>query len=113
MKLFILLCLIFTTGLLGYAQHYEQTADTHDISPLFIDEKDLKVTLNYSKKDILTFSNDSTYLESSLTYTASDNSQKKLKVGLRARGNYRRLYCYYLPLWFKIDKNEAKGSIFE
>jgi len=113
MKLLILFCLIFTTGLSSYAQHDEQTADIHDISPLFMEEKDLKVTLNYSKKDILTFSNDSTYLESNLSYMAADASLKKLKVGLRARGNYRRLYCYYLPLWLKIDKNESKGSIFE
>jgi len=113
MKPLLLFYLIFTTGLFSYAQHHEQTAEAHDISPLFMDEKDLKVTLNYSKKDILTFSNDSTYLGSSLSYTASDNKQKTLKVGLRARGNYRRLNCYYLPLWFKIDKDESKGSIFE
>lgn len=113
MRFQILFYLIFTTGLFSYAQHDEQTADTHDISPLFKEEKDLKITLNYSKKDILTFSNDSTYLESSLSYMATDASLKKLKVGLRARGNYRRLYCYYLPLWLKIDKKESKGSIFE
>lgn len=113
MKLLILFSLIFTTGLFSYGQHFDQTNPTHDISPLFKGEKDLKITLNYSKKDILSQSNDSTYLQSSLSYIASDNSVKKFNVGLRSRGNYRRLNCYYLPLWLKFDTNESKGSIFE
>lgn len=96
----------------GFAQQVEQRVDSHQVTPLFKNDKLLKLHLNYSKKDILTFSNDSTYIESALTYQDTEKSLRTIKVELRERGNYRKLNCYYLPLWIKIEKEASQATIF-
>ena len=113
MKLLFFFAVIFITGFFGYGQHVDQKENTHHVSPLFKNENILQVNLNYSKKDILTFTNDSTYMATELSYLKVDGSIEKINVEIRARGNYRRLHCFYLPLKLKIDKDVSKGTIFE
>ena len=95
------------------AQHLNQNGQEHEISPLFKEDKLFKIHLSYSKLDILTNSNDSTYIESKLSYELDDGSLDSIDISMRARGNYRKLNCYYLPLTLKIKKKASQGTIFQ
>ncbi len=108
----LLFFLLFVIQIID-AQETNQKVNLHEVSPLFDGENSLSITLNYSKKDLLKFTNDSTYIKSNISYTEKDGGIKNIDVEIRARGNYRRIHCYYLPLWIKINKAVSKGSIFE
>ena len=101
------------TWVSGYTQYIDQKEITHEVSPLFEDEKLLKISLTYSKKNILTYSNDSTYIKTNLSYQEKDGPVKSIDAEIRARGNYRKLNCYYLPLRLKINEDVSQGTIFE
>jgi len=95
------------------AQNTDQNIEDHKASVLFNDHNKLALTINYSKKDLLKFTNDSTYISSSISYAVNDDSIQHMDIKIRARGHYRRANCYYVPLWLKTSKNESKGTIFE
>ena len=99
-------------GIAGHSQHSHYLGNNHRVSPLFEEEKLLKIFLNYSKKDILESTNDSTYIWSSLSYQKEDKSLETIKIQIRARGNFRKQYCYYLPLKIKIKKELSQATIF-
>jgi len=109
--IYFLFCCI--TWFSGYTQHPDKKENSDEVSPLFKDEKLLKIYLNYSKEDILSYTNDSTYLKSNLSYQKEDGSIKSIETEIRARGNYRRSNCYYVPLRLKINKEASQGTIFE
>lgn len=113
MKYSILLFFLFFIIPSINAQETDQKVNLHKASPLFDGETSLSITINYSKKELLKFTNDSTYIKSNIKYTEKDGGIKNMDVEMRARGNYRRTHCYYLPLWIKIKKADSKGSIFE
>jgi len=113
MKNLILFFFLFFVIPIIKAQETKQKVNLHEVSPLFDGETNLSITLNYSKKKLLKFTNDSTYIKSNISYTEKDGGIKNMDVEMRARGNYRRTHCYYLPLWIKINKADSKGSIFE
>jgi hypothetical protein len=113
MKNSILLFFLFFVTPIINAQEADKKGDFHEVSPLFNSETTLSLKINYSKKDLLKFTNDSTYIKSNISYTEKNGGIKNMEVELRARGNYRRTHCYYLPLWIKINKADSKGSIFE
>ena len=113
MKFIIAFLCCCATWISGYTQHIDQKENPHEVSALFEDEKLLKISLNYSKKNILTYSNDSTYIKTNLSYQKEDGSLKSIDAEIRARGNYRRLNCYYLPLRLKINEDASQGTIFE
>ena len=113
MKNLILFFFLFFVIPIIKAQETNQKVNLHEVSPLFDGETNLSITLNYSKKKLLKFTNDSTYIKSNISYTEKDGGIKNMDVEMRARGNYRRTHCYYLPLWIKINKADSKGSIFE
>jgi len=113
MRLLFLFFVIVANCFNSIGQHMDHNGNSHHVSPLFNEAGLLEMDLNYSKKNLLTFTNDSTYIESKLSYLLADGSIKTLTIEIRARGNYRRLHCYYLPLWLKISKDISKGSIFE
>lgn len=95
------------------AQHSNHNGEEHTISPLFKKDELFKIHLSYSKINILTNSNDSTYIQSKLKYELNDGSLDSIDIKIRARGNYRRLNCYYLPLTLKIKKEASQGTIFQ
>ena len=113
MKNFILLFFLILVIPFINAQETNPKVNLHEVSPLFNEETNLSIKLNYSKKDLLKFTNDSTYIKSNINYTEEDGGIKNMDVEMRARGNYRRTHCYYLPLWIKINQADSKGSIFE
>ncbi len=108
--LFLSIQLIFVN--LSYSQ---QTAEKslEETTALFQKQDPLSLRLNFSIKDVKRNTNDSTYIQSTLAYKNEDSLWKSLKIKLRARGNYRRENCYYVPLKLKIKKSISKGTLFE
>ena len=46
------------------------------------------------------------------TYVDENGATKKLDVSVRARGNFRRLYCENAPLRLNFKKSQVKGTLF-
>lgn len=113
MRLIICFLCIGASYYLGHTQQTDQNENLRQISPLFRDEKPLKISLHYSKTNLLAVTNDSTYLKSKLVYQFKEEDPYTLAIELRARGNYRKKNCYYLPLKLKIDKDLSVGTPFE
>ena len=59
---------------------------------LFIDQKPLKIRLNYSNNNLNKNTNDSTLMKTKLFFI-QENKNKEIDVLLRARGNFRRKHC--------------------
>ena len=78
---------------------------------LFIDQKPLKIRLNYSNSNLNKKTNDSTLMKTKLFFTHG-NITKDIEVSLRARGNFRRKHCYFTPVKIKIKKRDASNTIF-
>lgn len=112
MKLLFFLLFTISAWANSYAQHFYTDSISHHVSPLFSDTDIMNMKLSYSKKDLLTQTNDSTYIQSSFSYQTEEGPYKTLEINIKARGNYRRLYCYYLPLWFKISEDVSQGTVF-
>ena len=73
----------------------------------------LPVKLKYSRKQLRKETSDSVYMASQLSYKLKKNDWKTINIKIRARGNFRRKTCYFLPLKLKISKTNAKETIFE
>ena len=78
---------------------------------LFIDQKPLKIRLNYSNNNLNKNTNDSTFMKTKLFFI-QENKNKEIDVLLRARGNFRRKHCYFTPVKIKIKKRDASNTIF-
>ena len=78
---------------------------------LFIDQKPLKIRLNYSNNNLNKNTNDSTLMKTKLFFTQK-NKNKEIDVSVRARGNFRRKHCYFTPVKIKIKKRDASNTIF-
>ena len=100
------LILILLISVFSYAQN------TDGYTLLFKDEEPLKIKLKYSNKEMNKKTNDSTFIETQLSYE-QDGVWKDIDVRLRARGNFRRNTCYWPPVRVKIKKSAAKETIFE
>ena len=88
-------------------------AQKSDVTELFREQKVLDTKLRVSIKDIKKKTNDSTYLPSAL-YIKNENGQwDSVKIGVRARGIYRRKNCYFSPIRIKVNKSDAKGTLVE
>jgi len=89
---------------------YAQNTDGYTL--LFQNEEPLKIKLKYSNKEMNKKTNDSTFIETQISYEQG-GEWKDVDVRLRARGNFRRNECYWPPVRVKIKKSAAKGTIFE
>ena len=84
-----------------------------EVSPLFINDDIMPVSIKYSNKDIKKVTNDSTFITTYLRYEGEDLSSDSLQVRLRKRGNFRLNNCYFAPVKVKIKKKKAKNTLFE
>jgi hypothetical protein len=84
-----------------------------DVTPLFQNQEPLAIKLSCSFKEMRKSTVDSVYFSSVLFYKNSADVWDSLEVDVRARGNYRRKHCIFLPMKVKIKKGDAKGTIFE
>lgn len=89
---------------------FGQNSDGYTL--LFQNEEPLKIKLKYSNKEMNKKTNDSTFIETQISYE-QDGVWKDIDVRLRARGNFRRNTCYWPPVRVKIKKSASKGTIFK
>ena len=89
-------------------------SDRSNITPgIFSENKILHIKLSYSINELKKETNDSTYIDSNLSYQLNDGSWGSLPIELRARGNYRLKNCYFAPLKIKIKKSVSNYTPFE
>ncbi len=110
-NLFLFTYLLFVG--ITFAQELVNTDQDNKVTELFLNNDPLPIKLNYSNKILKKETNDSTYIESEIGYMTSDESLETLEVKIRARGNYRRKNCYFLPMKMKVKKSVSKGTLFE
>jgi hypothetical protein len=96
-----------------YSQNSSNSFTSNEVSKLFRNQDILPIKLSYSNKNIKKNTNDSTYIKSILSYKTKKESWKTLNVELRARGNFRRKNCYFVPLKIKIKKENYKNTLFK
>ena len=80
---------------------------------LFQDEKPLSIRLEYSFKEIIKSNSDTIYFPSVLYYSSDNQHWDSVKISMRGRGKFRRENCFFIPIRIKIDKDDAKGTIFQ
>ena len=88
------------------------STDYKETTELFKDQGPLALKLKFSSKSLRSQTNDSTYIASVLWYKDKQKLWDSINMKLRARGNFRRNNCYYVPLRIKLKKSEAKGTLF-
>src|SRR5262245_36528350 len=88
-------------------------AQKSELTALFKDGTPLETKLKVSIKDIKKKTNDSTYIPAVLSYKNASGSWDSIKISVRARGIFRRENCYFPPIRVKINKADAKGTLFE
>jgi hypothetical protein len=106
----ILLLLLVNVSI---AQDNIDTSTTKMNTILFQNPQPISIKLQFSIKDLKKNTTDSTYIKSSLYFKNAASQYDSIDIKLRARGNYRRTYCYYVPLKLKIKKSLASGTPFE
>ncbi len=105
-----LLTVLVNTSL---AQDTKDTMGTKPNTILFQSQVPISIKLKFSIKDLKKNTTDSTYIKSVLYFKNAAYQYDSIAIKLRARGNYRRTYCYYVPLKLKIKKSLANGTPFE
>lgn len=103
----ILILLLFGLTTLNLA------AQKSDVTTLFREQKVLDTKLKVSIKDIKKKTNDSTYLPSAFYIKNESGQWDSVKVGVRARGIFRRKNCYFAPIRMKASKSDVKGTLLE
>ena len=104
-NLYILIILIFAS-FCSYGQK-------SGLTPLFSEEKPIDIKLRFSVKDVKGIKSDTIYTASMMQFKNAAGQWDSIKIGMRARGNFRRANCYFPPLRLKIKKDDAKGTVFE
>lgn len=112
-KRIIYFFLLFIIYNYSFSQNIKDSTQTEKVSKLFRSQRILPIKLSYSNKNIKKETNDSTYLDTNIFYQIEDGSWKDLDVGLRVRGNFRLINCYFPPIKVKINKSVSKGTLFE
>lgn len=95
------------------AQEVATEGATTPDGTLFADQEILPIKLAYSIKDVKKNTNDSTYIQSVISYLGPGGSWQSFEAGLRARGKFRRDKCYNPPIKIKLAKEAVKGTYFE
>lgn len=90
----------------------ESNSEKSDLE-LFEAQSLLSLKFKYSNKELKKETNDSTYIASELSYQNDDGSWTALKIDLRARGNFRRNNCYFVPIKISIKKKNYKNTLFD
>jgi len=98
----VLFLLIFSLTLPLYAQSPE----------LFASSDPIKIRLQFSRKQLLTTTNDSIYMPGKMWYF-NNGQWEALECEIRARGNYRKKNCFYIPLKIKIGSTPQSNGLFD
>lgn len=109
----ILLFFVFILPSHNHAQESPITEQIEATQDLFDEQKTLPLKFNYSNKDLKRNTNDSTYIPSSFSYQNENKSWTSLNIDIRARGNFRREKCYFVPVKISIKKKHYKNTKFD
>jgi len=93
----------------------EPISETIDYSSIFENDQPLDLTLKYDITSFVRHKNKSEYLDAELLIHQGETDQILKHIRLKARGNFRKGYCFFPPIYlnFKTDpiKNtDLKGS---
>lgn len=110
---YIVILVLFCSVAVTYSQSIQDTATVGKVSKLFSNQEILKIKMNFSINEMKRKTNDSTLINSQISYLDEDGTWKTLEVKLRARGNFRRNNCYYPPIKMEIEKSINKGTLFQ
>lgn len=77
-------------------------------SILFQDKTPLDISFAASLSQLKHEDEDSVYFSTVMSYRAPDGTTDSIRIGLRARGNFRRKHCNLPPLRIKIYKEDRK-----
>ena len=113
MKKQIFFLLFFLSFNQSFSQNTENSIPAEQITKLFRNQEILQVKLGFSNKEIKKKTNDSTYVNTEISYETENRSWKTFEVELRVRGYFRRERCYFPPIKVKISKSAAKNTLFE
>jgi hypothetical protein len=82
--------------------------------PLFADDEILKAVLTAPIAQAYAQKNQDArlYLPGHFSYIDKNGKTAKLDVSIRARGNFRRIYCELAPLRLNFKKSQVKGTLF-
>ena len=111
--IYFLLIVFLSLTTISNAQNSDKSEYNKSISGLFDEQTTLSLKLNYSNKELKKETNDSTYIASELSYQNADSTWTSLNIDLRARGNFRRANCYFVPVKISIKKKNSKNTKFE
>jgi len=81
--------------------------------PLFNSQKPLNIAFKISIDKIRNSKRDSIYISHKLYYGNDTGRFDSIDVDIKSRGNFRLKECYFPPLWIKIKRDNAKGTVFE
>ena len=105
------LCVFLLLSSSAFAQNSDKKSEKK-LSRLFRTQVILPLKMSYSNNELRKNTNDSTFIKSKISYKEKD-SWKDLDVEIRARGNFRRERCYFVPVKLKIKKSKSKGTLFK
>ena len=110
---YVFLIISFLACVNVFSQNSSNSNGSKQESELFNNQQILPIKLNYSNKVLKNDTNDSTYIKSKLSYKTKDDTWESLNIELRARGNFRRNKCYFVPVKISIDKKDYKSTKFD
>ncbi len=114
-RLWAIVAILFLTfSVPVLAQPEAQVAEsTGTTTPLFQSEEPLPLRMRYSDKNIRKETNDSTYIDQTISYQTEDGQWTDMDLQMRARGNWRQENCFLTPVKFKIKKEHRENTLFE
>jgi len=80
---------------------------------LFNSQTPLDIGIKISIRELQNSKRDTTWTGNILYYRLQKQDYDSIKVELKGRGNFRLNNCYFPPLGIKIEKKQAKGTVFE
>ncbi len=109
-KVWSLIFMIFST-----LDVFAQNSDTTGIQELFMSDEILNIKLEADYQVVFSNKDDSTYFPAKLSLIESSNLQTVIDVGIRTRGNTRRLneICLFSPLRVRFPLLETQSSPFD
>jgi len=105
----------FRSSLFSFSVHFLVVlvhAQQPETVPLFRDEQPLLAEFSISMAEVKKSKSDSTYFSTTLRYKDVQGAWDSIPITIRARGNFRRKHCFFPPMRIRIDKDDAKGSLF-
>lgn len=88
------------------------TALTAQTTAVFDNSSPMELQLEFGRKALLEQTNDSTYMPTVIR-VVHDGTPYTFEGQIRARGNFRKENCFYIPLKIKLDPQATKGTPLE